>query len=428
MTRTLLLARLAPAALAAAQIAAPGAPVVQPLHEIASEPRPGHWRAWLESPGGPLPFGLDIQRTGVPGALDAWIINGSERIKIPTAMIDLDTITLDIPHYDSVIVASIEPDGRSLVGRWTKRTGEDSWADMGFRAAQSDTPLPRFEPVNGIDRLWKGRFPRRWRVRFDSSDDHAVAIFDVHDDNTVTGTFLTTTGDYRYLAGDIVHGNLRLSTFDGAHAFLFDAQLQDDGSLVGDFWSRDTWHESWTATPDPDAALPDAFGQVAWTGAAELSELTFPDLDGHLRSLDDDAFAGKARIIEVFGSWCPNCHDHADFMAELDRTYRDRGLSIVGLAFEITVDYDRSATQVRRFTQRHGIEYPVLIAGLYDKTKATKTLRVLSRVKSYPTTIFMDAKGEVRAIYSGYSGPATGDAHLKLREDFIRVIEDLLRD
>ena len=115
-------------------------------------------------------------------------------------------------------------------------------------------------------------------------------------------------------------------------------------------------------------------------------------------------------------------------MAELDRTYRERGLSIVGLAFELTADHARSVEQVKRFTERHNIQYPILIAGLSDKAKATRTLRVLDRVKSYPTTIFMDSKGTVRAIYSGYSGPATGEAHTRLRETFIRIIEDLLDD
>jgi thiol-disulfide isomerase/thioredoxin len=399
---------------------------IDPLHERVIEPRPGVWRATLLSPGGQLPFGLRIERTGE--GYDAAIINGPETIPIPHVHVSLGQITFDIPHYDSSIVADIAPDGRTLLGRWTKRTGEDAWALMDFKAVQSEQGLPRFVPVNGLDRIWNTSFPTRWRMKFDSSDDDAVAVFNVADDNTVTGTIMTTTGDYRYLAGDITRGELRLSTFDGAHAFLFGANLQNDGSLKGDFWSRDSWHETWTAVPDPDARLPDAFGQVAWTGDADLADLAFPDLEGTLRTLDDPAFAGKARIIEVFGSWCPNCHDHADFMAELDRMYRERGLSIVGLAFEVAADFERNVEQVRRFTDRHNVAYPILIAGLSDKAKATQTLRVLDRVKSYPTTIFMDQSGTVRAIYSGYSGPATGDAHTKLREDFIRIIEDLLND
>ena len=53
---------------------------------------------------------------------------------------------------------------------------------------------------------------------------------------------------------------------------------------------------------------------------------------------------------------------------------------------------------------------------------------MLDRIRSFPTTLFVDQSGTVRAVYSGFSGPATGDAHTKLKQQFIDIIERLIMD
>ena len=145
-----------------------------------------------------------------------------------------------------------------------------------------------------------------------------------------------------------------------------------------------------------------------------------------MRKLTDTEFAGKARLIYVFGSWCPNCHDAAAYFADLKKKYKD--LSILGLAFELTGDFDRDANQVRRYLKRHNVDYPVLIAGTADKTDATKKLGLLDRVRSYPTTIFVDGKGSVHAVHTGFAGPATGKAYVQLKQKFESTIEQMLKE
>jgi thiol-disulfide isomerase/thioredoxin len=380
------------------------------------------YRVWLDSPGGELPFRLEV-RVDDSGP-EAWIVNGPERIAVPEVSYAQGKLVLSMPHYDSRVVLAAAAGGSRLDGEWTKRSGPDTWSRLPAHASLGDAT--RFAPLvaSGTDGT---SITGRWAVRFSSDEQPAVAIFDGATDGTVVGTFLTTTGDYRYLAGSFEGGRLRLSCFDGAHAFLFDARLGDDGVLAGNFWSRDTWHETWTATRDPEAALPDAFGLTRWTGAAPLDDLVFPDLDGNPRSLADPEFDGQARILEIFGTWCPNCNDASALTVELYERYRDRGLSVVGLAFEISGDLERDSEQVRIYAERHGIDYPILIAGLHDKAEASWAFPVLDRVRAYPTFVFMDRSGEVRAIYTGFSGPATGEAHTRLREQFDTLIENLLR-
>jgi thiol-disulfide isomerase/thioredoxin len=354
------------------------------------------------------------------------LINGTERLPVTHAEMDDTTLTVRIEPYDSTIEATFGKNGRRLDGRWDKTGVGGEKTGLDFHAIAGEHP--RFERLTAAEPQALALLAGRWAVDFEQDDQPAVAVFNTKNDGTVYGTFMTTTGDYRFLAGSLDGNLLRLSCFDGAHAFLFVARLEENGTLAGDFWSRDSWHESFTARKDPGATLPDAFELTRWVGGTDLEDVVFPDLDGNPRSLADPAFAGRARIFEIFGSWCPNCNDAIGFLVELDRKYRDRGLAIVGLAFEMTGEFERDAEQVRVYARHHGVEFPLLVAGVSDKEEATRAFPLLDRVRSYPTTIFMDAAGAVRAVHQGYTGPATGEANRELRQRFETLVQELLAD
>ena len=395
--------------------------------------REGPWRAWLQSPGGELPFGLEFRNDDT--GWHATIINGAERIEVPKLTVVSTTVLLQIPHYDSKIFAEILDQGTRLEGLWTKRGRNDKWIRMSFRAAAglADRFAECKAPVG--HRASAKAVAGRWAMKFDKDSDPAVGVFEAGEGSIVAGTVLTPTGDYRFLAGDFcgtqkssgeVDGQLRLSAFDGAHAFLLTATTADGATLSGDFWSGESFHDTWSAKRDENATLPDGFTLTHGVEGVKLSEVVFPDLDGKPRSLADPAFAGKARIIEIFGSWCPNCHDASAYLVDLDRRYRDRGLSIVGVAFELTGDFTRDAGQVRTFAAHHGIKYPLLLAGLADKEKVSAALPILDKFRAYPTTIILDGEGRIRAVHTGFSGPATGKEYDALRVEFESLIEELL--
>ena len=216
---------------------------------------------------------------------------------------------------------------------------------------------------------------------------------------------------------------LTLSVFDGAHAFLFRAVRTSGGGFRGDFWSRDTWHETWESTPDPGAQLPNAFAQTVWDDDVALESLVFKDLEGKPTSVASLRGRDQAMVIKVFGTWCPNCHDAGAHLSELAAEHPD--IAFVGLAFEHTEDHARSARLVRTFCERHGIAFPILIAGLSDKAKASRVMPALDRVRSFPTTIFIDRAGRVRAVHTGYSGPATGQAYVEQCAAYERLLGEI---
>ena len=371
----------------------------------------GRWQAQLVTPGGLLRFGLEVFES------HAVIHNGPEAIRVDQLRLETDSLTISMPHYDSAIHAKLTDDG-VLVGEWKKTRGADKVAVVPFRATQDDPP-----PTAAIQEIHG-----QWSVKFASEAESALAVFR-HDEKRqqTWATFLTTTGDYRYLAtrrAGEQGGQIEMSCFDGGHAFLFRATLDADKLENGKFWSGNWWETEWTATRDESASLPDAFQLSKWNEEIELDQLRFPNLDGEEQPLIGPALDGKPIVLEIFGSWCPNCHDAGAYLAELQTTYPE--LRIVGLAFELTGEPLRDAEQVRRYQQRHGLRFPIFVGGLADKDEASKRFPALDRIRAYPTLIFIDRQRRVRHVYSGFSGPATGDKHRVLKQQFQEIIEGML--
>lgn len=388
----------------------------------------GTWSSWLGSPGGALEFGLEIEQTN--GRATAVIVNADERITIERVVCTSDGLELDLPHYDARIAASRE--GAELVGRWTKRAAGDKEVALDFHARRTNRSSRAAQPPQDRSSTPRPVEPGRYTLDFASEDEPAVLEI-VRVAAGLRATVLTTTGDYRYLGvrsdvDDALGRNIAFSCFDGAHAFLFRAKWADERTLAGDFWSGATWHDTWTATLDPDAQLPDPFGLTGVNANARLADLRFPGLDGVERSLDEGELRGAPRIVQLFGTWCPNCNDEAPYLAELDRRFRGRGLRVVGVAFELTGDFARDVLQVQRFRERWKIDYPLFVGGTSDKAQASQAFPLLDRVRAYPTTLFVRRDGSVRAVHQGYAGPATGAEHEKQRERFESLVLELLAE
>ncbi len=389
------------------------------------------WRAVLRSPGGELPFVLEIEGDSQAG-YQAHIVNGSERAPVSGVALDGQRVELSFAWYDAEITAELNEDRTVMQGQWRKTAAEGD-STLPFRATRGLATRFLPQPVsvsglpNGISTV-----AGDWAVLFtdDEGKQNAQAEF-AQIGSTVTGTFLTPTGDYRFLEGQYEAGLLRLSTFDGAHAFLFTAQATPDGQLNGDFWSRDSYHATWSAVrieEEENSILPDPWQLAAPVEDDAVISFSFPSESGGMLRLDDPRFAGKPMVINVFGTWCPNCNDEAPLLADWYRKYQPMGLEIVGVAFEYSGDKDRDMEMIRRFKQRHGITYPIGLGGTTDKSVAASALGFLDKVIAYPTTIFLNAEHQIVAVHSGFSGPGTGDRYHQLVSELEQEIKDLLAE
>jgi len=391
----------------------------------------GTWRATLLSPGGELPFSLVLRDRG--GAVSAVAMNDQEEIPFTTVERQGASVRLRIDGYDSEITATLSEDGRRLRGEWRK-TVLGGASKMRFSAVKGDERrfVPALdsalEPVEAAPESITGRWALTFREE-DGSSYPARAELDSRGGKLV-GTILTETGDYRYLDGSYSNGWLLLSVFDGGHAFLFRARVAPEETMKGDFWSRESYHATFTARRLQEGegdGRGDPWELVRLTDKNGRFDFEFPDLSGRLVSSRDERFSGKVVLVDIFGTWCPNCNDQAPLLASWHRRYREQGLEIVGLAYEMTGDADRDK-YLGKYRDKHGIEFPLLLAGVSDKAEASKTVPALSEVASYPTTIFIGRDGKVRRIYSGFAGPATGAHHRKMVSEHEGLIEKLLAE
>lgn len=392
----------------------------QPAPGTASPSLPlGYWQASIALPGAAIETGIELSRDDE--MYGASLINGQERVHIEVVTFVDGVLVLRFPAFNSVIRATLT-DGR-LDGTLTLTRRFGDTQVMSFSAVPGNPPAAEGNESPNHD------MSGRWAVRFhepDGNDSPAIGEF-AQRGSRLFGTFLTPNADHRYLAGHIRGDRFHLSTFDGAHAFVFSGEVSADGTIENaDFWSGTSWHQQWSGERNELIELPDAFSRTYLKPGYERFEFAFPDQDGNPVSSSDEKYSGKVVMVTIAGTWCPNCNDEARFLAPFYLDHRDQGLEVVALMFEHFDQFDTAAAQVRAFRQKFDLQYDTLIAGTSDKDEASAVLPQLNAVLAYPTTIFVDRGGRVRHIHTGFSGPGTGEHYAELQETFEELVSELL--
>jgi len=381
----------------------------------------GSYRATLELPGSKsVPFGLDVAQEETGKVL--YVTNGEERIRLDEVAVTPGRLQARFPGYETTLSANVR--GGELTGNVTLVHTDGKALQLPFTARLGETW--RFYPEALPD---NADFAGRWDVTFTDGAGRrtaGVAMVDQSFDD-VTGTVQMPTGDQRFLAGEAHDEELRLSRFDGGAVVLYEAKLDARGELAGETWSDRGGSQHFVATRNPDAAIDAAALASRLRNPAAPFTFAFKDLDGRTVSNSDPRFQDKVLLVTLAGSWCPNSHDEARLLVQLDRKYRSRGLEIVSLMFEQHAEFERAVAAVQRFRTAYGIAYPTLIAGTADKTKAAAMLPQLDAVLAYPTAIFIDRAGRVHEIHTGFAGPATAVQHDLLAHEFATRIEALLQ-
>lgn len=376
----------------------------------------GIYRAVLEvQDNKELPFIFEVE---TPTKLK--IFNAEEVIAVDEVEYRNDSIFIKTPIFEGYIAATF--DGVNLKGSFLKESLDRV---VPFSAEFENDK--RFDvlakPTQNVSGIWETVFSKGI-----AGDQYiAKGIFE-QNGNKVTGTFRTTTGDYRYLEGVMDGNEMKLSTFDGAHAFLFTAQVTDS-TLEGVFYSGNHWKEPFVAKRNAAYELPSADEFTFLKEGYEKFEFSFPDENGNLVSLNDERFKNKVVVVQIMGTWCPNCLDESKYYTKFYEANKKEDFEIVALAFEYAKTPEKAVNSILRLREKLRINYPILLAqyGTSDKVKAQEKLPMLNHVLSYPTSIFIDKTGKVRKIHTGFNGPATGDKYIEFKAEFERFIAELLR-
>ncbi len=381
----------------------------------------GTWAAALHRPDGVIiPFTFEVNTVH---QLPVWYIrNGSERIKVDQVSQQQDSFFFQMPVFESRF--RLKKNHGSLTGFWIK-------------AGPAKTTLLPFSAYPGSARFPAGapalkNISGRWAVQFNDVKEanSSVAEFE-QKGNALTGTFLNTTGDYRYLEGVVQADSMFLSAFDGSHSFLFTAKINGDTSITGGkFYSGATYIDEWTATKNPAAELATESVAMYLKPGYDSLVFTFENLEGKPVSIRDKRFKGKVVIVQLMGSWCPNCMDETAFLSHYYNHNKQRGVEVIALAYEYTTNKERSVKSLLKFRNRYNVQYSILNTGVAvsDSLRTEKTLPGLTPIRFFPSSVIIDKKGHVRKLDTGFNGPATGEHYLQYKKEFEDTIDALLKE
>lgn len=365
-----------------------------------------------------LPFTFNVfYADGLP---TITIFNAEENIVIEDITQKGDSVFFRMPVFDSEFKVRIFPG--MMQGNWINYARKDKHV-IPFEAMFNQTQ--RFKGASIV----RSNFDGKWEVTFGAGtkdSTKAIGIFR-QKMQKVTGTFLTESGDYRYLEGIADGTKLYLSCFDGAHAFLFVGTMNGYDEINGTFYSGAHWQEQWRAKKNDKFQLRDPYS-ITRSVKKEPLKFTYPNLEGKKISLDDEKYKDKVVIVQIMGSWCPNCMDETAYLGQLYNNYKDKGVEIIALAYEKTDNFDKASKNVMRLRDKYGARYEFLITGLSGAQAAGKSLPWLSSVTAFPTTLYLNKKHEIAKIYTGYNGPATGSAYLKMKESTESLINELIKE
>lgn len=380
---------------------------------------PGIWHGNIYLPNkDTLPIKMELQIEGQ--TVIGTFLNGDERVISTSGSFDGSHLTLKFDYYDAVLEAGFA--GRDLIGTLS-RTWRQTKLVRDIRIWKGGAPMIVPAAAEGKDlsgewemKVGEGEKQRTWRLVAQQKEA------------LLTGTILTPSGDWGTMTGSLGYdGKLMLARFDVINARLFRARLNDKGELEGmvDLGTGDPPRK--VVATRISATAPLATQNTRVQNPAEPFKFSGLDLNGNTVTSDDPRFKDKVVLIEISGTWCPNCYDEAPLLKDLYARYQAQGLEVLGLSFEYTGDTKRDLEQVKIFNQKHRIPYLMLLAGSTENDDIQKKLPQLVNFGAYPTTIFLGRDGRVKKIHAGFDGPATGERHTRLKAEFEETVQALLK-
>lgn len=385
------------------------APVV--LAQSPASALNGLWDATIKNNSGEIPFQFEIAASG--SSVAGSFFNGEDTFTSTNGSFKDGQLELSWDYYGSKLEASLKDgvlDG-TYSGAGRRRTPIAFHARKASAVSEDAAPAPSIAGV--------------WEIPAKSSKGESTWRFIVQQKGAkVSAAILRIDGDTGAFTGKYLGDKFVLSHFDGARSGVMEIKLQGDGTL--DVLNDGT---KVIAVPQAEArakGLPAPDDPAHHTSVKDPNDgfpFSFPDLSGKLVSSTDARFKNKVVLVNITGSWCPNCHDEAPFLASLYKKYKDRGLEIVALSFE-EADQLKDPVRLRAFIKKYGIEYTVLLGG--EPNDANTKLTEAVNWNSWPTTFFVGRDGHVHFVHAGFPSNGSGELYTEAKQEFTAQVESLL--
>jgi peroxiredoxin len=386
--------------------------------ENATEGIAGLWDATLKQGNAEIPFRIGFSGSG--SDVQGWFFNGEDKLISSGGSYENGSLVLNFDSYLGVLKLNLK-DGQ-LDGDWsTSRNGRTSAPTPVHAVRHTSEPAAsgKAPDVGGV-----------WVIEDvkSSKGEKAWNLVLTQKGNDLTASILRVDGDTGALTGGWREGKFVVSHFDGSRPALWTITPQADGTLSVDQGSGRGGGTITAIRPEQVKAQnlnqptdPNTFTTVK--DASQPFPFSFPDLEGKTVSNTDARFQGKVVLINITGSWCPNCHDEAPFLAEVYNKYHSKGLEILALSFE-EADQLANPKRLKAFIRQNGIKYTVLLGG--ETNSAKEKLTQAQNWNAWPTTFFVGRDGLVKAVHAGFPSPGSGVLYEKEKKEFVERVESLL--
>jgi thiol-disulfide isomerase/thioredoxin len=138
---------------------------------------------------------------------------------------------------------------------------------------------------------------------------------------------------------------------------------------------------------------------AVWTGSAP--NFAVLDKEGNAVQLSD--FAGKPVVLNFWATWCGYCKVE---MPDFDQAYKEYP-DVVFMMIDATDGMYETREKADAYVKEQGFSFPVY----YDVSNLAQNAYVIS---GYPTTVFINAQGDVVAKEVGMISYETLIAGIKL--------------
>lgn len=376
---------------------------------------PGNYRATIDMQGKKLPFNFEVICTKTHcQTFNIIIKNAEEKIEVNDIEQKGDSIILKMPLYNSEIRAKVS---KGILDGWFIDYNKKEPYKLLFHA---DYGL-QYRFYNEIEQN-PINIAGKWEVFFENDSSKAIGIFK-QNGNIITGTFATETGDLRYLEGMVVRNEMYLSCFDGTHTYLFNATYNNN-ALNGIFYYNKTKNTKWQAKRNEKAELRSAFSLTKIKNESQFT-LNKNEVLGKNINLDNQDYKNKIIVLQILGSWCPNCIDESKYINEIYN--KNNNVKYVGIAFERNEDTIKSNTALLKTIHNLNLKYPIINSGKTSKD-VLSFFPSLENFMSFPTTLYLDKNHIIRYIHTGYYGPATGEYFEKFKAEHSNILKNLEKE
>lgn len=384
----------------------------------------GVWRGVFRVSESQVPFNFEFKGKDAEHAVFT-LLNGTRRDNFHVQKIGKDSVFIKMNTYDAALVAKIEDDG-TLSGEYRSLVPGFRGNSLPFTAEHGKSY--RFvEP--GKDVAPAANLTGKWELKVYSKEQvpNKIAVLK-QTGNKLTGVIMQVTGDSRELEGTVQGDQFELSGFTGPSPKIYHGKINADGTLSGEIGSGIYDNTKFDAVKDDKAELPDPYKLTFLKEGYKKLDFTFPDLNGKPVSLSDDKYKGKVVIVEIIGTWCPNCTDQTVFLSPWFNKNHQRGVEAIALGFEQKDSLKYAQYTLGKLRDKYDVKYDILFGGLADKKLVSQKLPALNKFVAFPTTIIIDRKGEVREIYTGYTGTVTGKYYKDYEKKFNALLDKLLAE